>query len=238
MLLAIDPAPPGHVFDAKAGWGVAHYQVPRVPETRGSYGRRRRSGRMVGSDHPWVLGRAIVGRPRTATVARVATTLEEKFHVTSVRTMYASAAKKRSDKDVPGLLEKPPIGVHGQPTAAAALLRRAPLRQELRPASHPFVACGVVHGDPGGAHCDGCAALAAVASRGSRLRRAPRARPRFRWPPELRPPSAPSPPIALRIMPSQYPTGRALCGARRLHSLPPSGFQVLSPASRSKNLFP
>src|SRR5271165_6126485 len=60
--------------------------------------------------------------------------------------------------------------------------------------SHPFVVRAVAHGGPAVAHGDGCVALAAVASRVSQWPQ--RARRRSRWPPVLRPPTAPAPTIA------------------------------------------
>src|ERR1700733_1596291 len=87
------------------------------------------------------------------------------------------------------------------------------LRRARRPrVSHLFVARGAAHGGHGVVHGDGCAALAAAASR---VFRSPqRAWRRFRRPPGLRPPTASTPPIARSPMPPRVRAKKTPFAAR------------------------
>ena len=73
---------------------------------------------------------------------------------------------------------------------ARAIARELFRQAASRLAFHPFVARGVAHGGRAVVHCDGCAVLVGVASRGSRSPE--RARRRVRPPPALQPPDGSS----------------------------------------------
>jgi hypothetical protein len=99
-------------------------------------------------------------------------------------------------------------------TASELLLRRARV--------HQCGAYAAAHYDQCAAHCDECAVLDAVASRGSQWQRAQRL---LWWPPLLQLLRGPAPPVARNLAPLQGQAAKASFDAKRLRSLRISGFR-------------